>query len=275
MNRTKIIIALFVSLVAISCKKYLDIVPDNTLKLENIFNTRENAWEALAKVYSYMPQDDKVHLTSWTLGDEWVGRLDLNNNTGDLRAMRIMRGLQTESDPQLGLWSGTQGGKKLYEAIRQADVFLTNIDQVKDMTETELKDWKAQVKMLKAHYMFLLIERYGPIVIPTVTASAESEKEELFIPRSKVEDCFNYVINLMNEAIPDLKEKANATELGQIDQVVAKAIKAKILFYRASPFFNGNQEYFGDFLDHDGQPFFPYNMTKKNGKPLLMLLTKR
>lgn len=264
MKLYKLFVFTFLITTIISCKKYLDVVPDNTLRLEDIFDQKADAWNALAKVYSYIPQDDKVHLTSWTLGDEWVGRLDLNENTGDLRAMRIMRGLQSQSSPQLGLWSGTQGGKPLYQAVRQADVFLANIDNVRDMTEEEIKDWKAQVKMLKAYYFFLLVQHYGPVVIPEKTATPESEKEELFIPRTKVEDCFNYIMSLVNEAIPDLKEKAVENDLGQIDQVVAKAIKARILFFRASPFFNGNNEYFGDFLDEDGQPFFPlqYNNDK-------------
>lgn len=251
---------------AISCSKYLDIVPDNTLKLENIFDLKQDAYNALAKVYSFMPQDDKVHLSSWTLGDEWIGRLDLNNNLGDLRAMRIMRGLQSQTDPQLGLWSGTQGGKPMYQGIRQADVFLANIDRVRDMTDGERKDWKAQVKILKAYYLFLLVQRYGPIVLPIKTASPESEKEDLFIPRSKVEDCFNFIIALVNESIPDLKEKASENDLGQVDQVAAKAIKARILFFRASPFFNGNSEYFGDFVDHDGKPFFPLQYDNEKWK---------
>ncbi len=266
MKYLKPIVFIIVLITGFSCKKYLDIVPDNTLRLENIFELKEDAWNALAKVYGYMPQDDKVHLTSWTLGDEWIGRLDLDNNVGDLRAMRIMRGLQSESSPQLGLWSGTQGGKPMYQAVRQADVFLSNIDRVRDMMDAEKKDWKAQVKMLKAYYLFLLMQRYGPIVIPEKTASPESEKEELFLPRLKVEDCFNYILNLVNESIPDLKEKAGENDLGQIDQVVAKAIKARILFFRASPFFNGNSEYFGDFVDHDGQPFFPLEYNREKWK---------
>ncbi len=253
----------------ISCKKYLDIVPDNTLRLENIFNLKQDAWDALAKVYSFIPQDDKVHLTSWTLGDEWIGRLDLNDNTWDLRAMRIMRGLQSQSSPELGLWSGTECGKPLYQAVRQADVFLANIDRVKDMTDDEKKDWKAQVKMLKAYYLFLLVQHYGPIVLPVKTASPESEKDDLFMPRSKVEDCFNFILKLANEAIPDLKERAAENDLGQIDQVVAKAIKARILFFRASPFFNGNNEYFGDFMDHDGKPFFPLTYNKEKWKEVI------
>ncbi|PVD51818.1 RagB/SusD family nutrient uptake outer membrane protein [Terrimonas sp.] len=264
----KRILIIIIGLAAVfsSCKKYLDVVPDNTLKLENIFDLKKDAWNALAAAYSYIPQDDQTHITTWTLGDEWVGRLDLNDNAGNLRAMRIMRGLQSVTSPQLGLWSGTEGGKALYQGIRQTDIFLANIDKVRDMSDQEKADWKAQVKFLKAYYSFLLIRQYGPIVISENVITPESGKDELFLPRTKVEDCFNYVLNLMNEAIPDLKERAGENDLGQIDQVAAKAIKARVLFYRASPFYNGNQEYFGDFYDADGEPFFPLQYNKEKWK---------
>src|SRR5690606_11996526 len=84
-----------------SCTKYLDVVPDNTLKLEDIFTLKEDAYNALAKVYSYLPNDERTHVTTWTLGDEYVGRLDLNNNTDNLRGIRIMRGLQSQTN-QIG-----------------------------------------------------------------------------------------------------------------------------------------------------------------------------
>src|SRR5690606_9178436 len=262
------IVVVLLSMMA-SCTKYLDVVPDNTLKLENIFDLKENAWDALARVYSYIPRDDNTHLTSWTLGDEWVGRLDLTDVVGTLRAIRIMRGLQSPSDPQLGYWSGTQGGKHLYQGIRQADVFLANIDNVRDMTDEEKRDWSAQVKFLKAYYCFLLVQRYGPIVIPDKMITPEATSEELFLPRSKVEDCFNFILELMDEAIPNLKERATSNEYGQVDQVAAKAIKARVLYFRASPFFNGNQEYFGDFMDYDGQPFFPLVYDNEKWKPAI------
>lgn len=265
-NKKLLIIILGFTAVFSSCKKYLDVVPDNTLKLEDIFNLKRDAWQALAAAYSYIPQDDQTHLTTWTLGDEWIGRLDLSDNSWDLRAMRIMRGLQSVTNPQLGLWSGTEGGKPLYRGIRQTDIFLDNIDKVIDMSEKEKADWKAQVKFLKAYYTFLLIRQYGPVVLPNTIITPESGKDELFQPRSKVEDCFSFVLNLINEAIPDLKERAGENDLGQVDQIVAKAIKARILFFRASPFYNGNQEYFGDFNDADGQPFFPLQYNKEKWK---------
>lgn len=262
----KIIILSSVLAFTTSCNEYLDVVPDNTVRLEDLFDLKEDAWNALAKVYSYMPANDHTHNTTWTLGDEWIGRLDLNANLNHLRAMRIMRGLQSATSPQLGIWSGTQGAKPMYEGIRQADVFLANIDNVRDMSDLEKKDWKAQVKFLKAYYLFLLVQRYGPVVLPEEMVTPEATSDQLFLPRSKVEDCFNYIITLMNEAVPDLTERAAENDMGQVDQVAAKAIKARVLFFRASPFFNGNKEYFGDFFDSDGQPFFPLTYDKEKWK---------
>ncbi|RIJ46780.1 RagB/SusD family nutrient uptake outer membrane protein [Maribellus luteus] len=263
---TRILVIIYILSVIPSCTEYLDVVPDNTITLEDLFKKKEEAWDALAKVYNYMPSDDETHNTSWTLGDEWLGRLDLNDNTGHLRGIRIMRGLQSANSPLLGNWSGTGGGRPLYEGIRQANVFLAHIDNVPDMTDLERADWKAQVKFLKAYYNFLLVQRYGPIVIADELITADASPEQLFLKRSKVDECFDYIITLMDEAIPDLKEKAPATLLGQVDQLVAKAIKARVMLFRASPFFNGNMEYFGDFVDADGQAFFPLQYDKEKWK---------
>jgi len=268
MKQYKIIffVIMLFSLLLPACSNYLNVVPDNTLTLEAIFTKKESAYDALAKVYNYIPHESDTHGTTWSLGDEYVGRLDYNDNVGSLRAIRIMRGLQTATDPELGNWSGTQGAKPLYQGINQCNIFLHYIDLVKDMTETEIKDWKAQVKFLKAYYCFLLVQHYGPIVLPDETViDPSASSASLFKSRVKVDSCFNYIVNLMNEAIPDLSERADATtSAGQVDQIAAKAIKARVLLFRASPFFNGNKEYFGDFYDHDSQPFFPmeYNVNK-------------
>src|SRR5690606_22741908 len=249
-----------------SCSDYLDVVPDNTLTIEDLFKQKEEAWNALAKSYSYLPQVDETHTSLWTAGDEWLGRLDLNQNTNHLRGIRVMRGLQSVSDPILGSWSGTNAGQPLYEGIRQANVFLENIDAVPDMNEKEKADWKAQVTFLKAYYSFLLMQRYGPIIISDKLLQADATKEELFQKRSTVEECFDFIVGLMDEAIPNLKERASSTDLGQVDQVVAKSIKARVLVFRASPFFNGNVEYFGDFVNQDGEPFFPLEYDKEKWK---------
>ncbi|GHV66257.1 hypothetical protein FACS1894199_09290 [Bacteroidia bacterium] len=243
-----------------SCADYLDVVPDNVVTLEDIFSRKSEAWNALAKVYSYMPQDDRVNLTSWTLGDDYQV-FENNTNATFCYAPLVMQGQQITSEPLLGNWTGAgagiTGGKPLYQGIRVCNIFLQHIDGVGDMSDTEKKQWAAQAKFMKAYYHFLLLQKYGPIIISDKIVSAEARGDEMFPKRSKVEDCFNYIIRLLDEAIPYLELKTSTTTLGQVDQLAATAIKARVLFFRASPFFNGNKDFYEGFLDHDGEPFFP------------------
>jgi hypothetical protein len=243
-----------------SCREYLNVVPDNTLTLEDIFAVKEEAYNALAKVYSYLPHEDIADESSWLLGDEYVGRLRYSNREDRLRAIGIMKGLQTVGNPRLGIWSGTGGGSTLmYRGISICNIFIDRIDMVHDMSELEKADWKAQAKFMKAYYHFLLLQRYGPIVIADKQITADAPESEVFPSRSKVDDCFDYIIKVMDDAIPDLQLRRESADLGQVDQLVAAAIKARVLLFRASPFYSGNREFYEDFLDHDKQPFFPVN----------------
>ncbi|MDR3244920.1 MAG: hypothetical protein LBT50_00625, partial [Prevotellaceae bacterium] len=64
-----------------SCREYLNVVPDNTLTLDNVFSVKEEAYNALAKVYSYMPFDNHINYTDWWLGDEWVTPTSYDNTS--------------------------------------------------------------------------------------------------------------------------------------------------------------------------------------------------
>jgi len=276
MKQFKIIfpVIMFFILLLPSCANYLDVVPDNVRTLEDLFINKESAYDGLARVYWYLPRESDTHETTWSLGDEYIGRLDLNNTTGNLRAIRIMRGLQESGWPQLGLWSGSNGAKALYQGMNQCEIFLHYVDLVKDMEETEINEWKAQVRFLKAYYCWLLVQKYGPIVLPEEKIiDPDVSSAGLFKPRTKVDECFDYILNIMDEAIPDLAPFATTNNKGQIDQVAAKAIKARVLLFRASPFFNGNREYYGDFYDHDGQPFFPQEYDNNKWKDAVDALT--
>lgn len=269
MKRYKYILIIWVVISLGSCSDYLDVVPDNTMKLENVFATKEDAWNGLAKIYSYLPADNMTHTTLWSLGDDFIGRIDasVQDDAGQLRAERIMRGLQTTGDPLLGNWSGNNGGKRYYEAIRSCNVFLQYIKDTRNMTDVERADWTAQAKFLKAYYHFLLLQKYGPIILSDAVTMPDATADDLFFSRSKIDDCFDYIINLIDEAIPGLKEISGNLELGMVDQISAKAIKARILLFRASPFFSGNRTFYGDFLDPvDNKPYFPIDDSEARTK---------
>jgi len=267
----KLIVIFFISAIIYvpSCKEYLDIVPDNAVSLEYFYSTRDNAIKGLAKAYSYLPNIGHRDQSMWLMSDEYLGRTDWWNNEERYMAERIIRGYQNEQDPFVGDWSGTRGGKPLYEAIRQCNIFLENINNVKDMTQEEVVIWSAQVKFLKGYYHFLLLQKYGPIIIRNKSIPLDAPKEELYRPRQKIEECFTEILKMIDEAIPNLKIKSDSQDAGQIDQIGAKAIKARILLFRASPFYNGNSEYYEKFRDHDDQPFFPMTYNREKWKDVI------
>jgi hypothetical protein len=247
---------LFVAL-SVACRDYLNIVPDNTQTLEDFFLNREIATTALAKVYSYLPNIHEINNTPFLLGDDYIDCLDNQNRDADVNGIRIMRGKQNSEHPLLNFWEGGNGGRPMYQAIRAANIFLENVESVPDLSAREKADWIAQVKFLKAYYHFVLLQYYGPIIIQDVSLPLDALSEDLFQYRSKIEVCFDYIIKTIDEAIPNLKERASENDLGQVDRGAALAMKARIMLYRASPFYNGNSEFYGNFLDRDGQPFFP------------------
>ena len=255
-----------------SCRDYLDVVPDNTLTLEDIFSTRTQAYNALAKVYSYLPREDWSDRTTWFLGDEYMSRqrYTYESLSSRVRSMQIMRGLQVTGRPMLGIWGGTGGLDNVsqYQGINVCNVFIDNIDNVFDMDQTEKADWKSQVKFLKAYYHFLLLQRYGPIAIADKQIAPDSPLEDLYPYRAKVDDCFDYIIRTIDESISDLVLRRTSTELGMVDKLAAYAIKARVMLFRASPFYSGNSMQYSDFLDHNKEPFFPIydDAQKSKGK---------
>jgi hypothetical protein len=262
----KISLLVIAAMCFVSCNKYLDIVPDQVTKVEDLFATKTDAIDALAKIYWYLPVLDNMHESPFLLGDEYVYEREDKNAPEKVVAQQIMRDLQSSNTPLMGVWEGKGGGKHLYVGIRHCDLVLQHIDLVFDMSEREKNEMKAQVKFLKAYYAFMLIKQYGPIIIPQYLETDETDPDKLFRPRASIDESFDYVINLMKEAIPDLRVKVPLAEYGQVDQTVAKSILARVLVFRASPFFNGNVDLFSTFKNIDGTHFFPQEYDKEKWK---------
>ncbi|GAP71328.1 RagB/SusD domain-containing protein [Candidatus Symbiothrix dinenymphae] len=261
-----------------ACSDYLDIVPDNTLTLDDVFAVKKDAYNALAKLYYYLPPDPSMHYTSWMLGDEYLPPLD-QVAPNYLFYIQAMKGLNSATRPLMSHWSGTPTNNNvsvpsLYQAINSIYVFLSNIDKVHDMDATEKKDWKAQAKFLLGYYNFILVRQTGPIVLKKSETTPTASDDELYPHRATIDECFNFILQCMNEAIPDLEEERVGADLGQIDRIGAAAIKARVLFFRASRFYNGNSEFYSTFTNHNGEHFFPQTYDKEKWKDAIDAIDK-
>lgn len=246
MKSIKILLILLSLGVSFSCKKYLDVIPDNLATIESAFSSRTTAEKYLFTCYSYLPAHGNTHHAAFTIGDElWMNTPQWAPFYFNQAFEEIALNQQNWVDPALNYWDGAKGGDPLFRAIRDCNIFLENIVAVPGMQDYEKNRWIAEVKFLKAYYHFYLIQMYGPIPLIKENIPVDADKETLKVKRDPVDSCFNYVVQLLDQASPDLPEiiTSETSERGRITKPIALTVKAYILVTAASPLFNGNPDY--------------------------------
>ncbi|HEX5552129.1 MAG TPA: RagB/SusD family nutrient uptake outer membrane protein, partial [Chitinophagaceae bacterium] len=265
------VIALFavLSLGGTSCKKYLDIVPDNIATIDNAFTLRSTAERYLVTCYSFIPPESDLPYSTLLSGDElWlpIDPLPTYEFVAD-ESWGIALGRQNVNAPLLDYWNGPLGISGLWEGIRDCNIFLEHIMKVPGMTNVEKKQWAAEAKFLKAYYHFSLLRMYGPIPVIKANLPISASIDEVKVQRQPVDSVFGYIVQLLNEAAADLPVRVidENQDLGRATKLVALSLKAKVLVYEASPLFNGNKDYAG-FDNKDGTPLFPAGVSLQKWK---------
>lgn len=243
-----------------SCSDYLDIVPDNIATIDKSFETRNSTEGYLFTCFSYLPNPlDPGSNPALFGGDEMWWKLELNDAANNYN--KLARGEQSAIEPLYNFWDGENGGKNLWNGIRDCNIFLENVNTPPDLQEYERKQWIAEVKFLKAYYHYYLFQLYGPIPIMDKNLPVSVDPEEVRLYRNTVDEVVDYICNLLDEAKADLPLRIQQmiTSAGRPTQPMALALKAKVLTLAASPLFNGNKDYEG-YKDNRGINIFGDNV---------------
>ncbi|MEJ2883277.1 RagB/SusD family nutrient uptake outer membrane protein [Pedobacter sp. GR22-6] len=256
---SKILYIAVMALSMLSCKKYLNVTPDNVGTIDYAFRNRNEAENYLFGCYNTLQQLQNPWFdAAFTTSGEIVFPNNLRDNQGvNPVGFNMLRGVQTTGNPGLNYWDGLEGGQAMFQAIRRCNIMLENIDKPIDLGESEKKRWIAEAKFLKAYYHFYLFRMYGPIPITDKNLPITSSPEEVKVKRAPVDSVVNFIVRLLDEAAPDLpiRIQNQAQELGRITSIIALSVKAQVLMTAASPLFNGNRDYVG-FSNKDGELLF-------------------
>ena len=242
----------------IGCADYLDVVPDNLATLEIAFKNKASAEKYLFTCYSFMPETGKVGTDpGLDVGDEVWYFTDASTDFTNKTTFWIAKGQQNTNSPLVDYWNGANWGKAMFQGLRDCNIFIDNVDKVPNLSAYEKVKWKAEVKVLKAYYHFWLMRMYGPIPIIKENIPVSAKEDEVRVSRDKIDDIVTYITSLIDEAAADLplNIQNEASEMGRVTRPAALAIKAKILAFAASPFFNGNTDY-ANFKNAEGEHYF-------------------
>jgi len=240
-----------------SCKKYLDIIPDNIADVEMIFDLRVTAERYLFTLYASLPSNGQLSTYNQNIGalagNEFVYSANLMNTIGPFA---IARGLQNSTNPYADYWNSASK-KSPFQSIRDCNIFIENLHRVPDMPNQEKLKWIAEAKFLKAYYHFLLFKMYGPIPIIDKNISLSASSEEIFVYRRPVDEVVKFMVNLLDESAKDLDPVilSRVDQLGRVTKSTALMLKAYILITAASPLYNGNAD-FQDIKNNTGESLF-------------------
>mgnify|MGYP000182267763 FL=1 len=233
-----------------SCSDYLNVDKffNDRMSLEDVFKSEDYSERWLATSFSFLAGSNsevasKGHTPFCFADDMYFGDRD------DFYK-RLKNGEYGEGDQQ-GSWGAC------YEGIRQASIFINNIDINEDFTQETIADYKAQARFVRAYYYWLLLRKYGPIpLLPEEGLDYTESYDNLACARSTYDECANYIASEMALAAKDLPLERGSLSIARPTRGAALAARARALLYAASPINNprpSDTEKFVDLVDDQGK----------------------
>lgn len=235
-----------IALVVLSCDKDpLDITPDGRITLEDVFQDEDQTEAYLNSVYQNIPNYFwQYQFFAFMAGssdeaeDSDVGNEGLNVNWDWISGT-----LTPSFDPLAQSGPGTGRGNDHYpnfwSGIRDANVFLANVETANIPNERNRERFTAEARLLRAFYYWELIKQYG--AMPIVTEPFDPAFDYTTLTRPTFQEGVDFIVKEVEEAIanPELPMRiTDEGERGRFTKAVGYAIKSQALLYNASPLWN-------------------------------------
>lgn len=224
---------------------FLEKPSGSDVTIDTIFGSKNYAERALARSYKGLPYGV---MYSWAEGEDKLG-VDLLESTTDLSHSFLGWGNEAEiyyngkydaSTSHVTYAQYSYTGDNGWKGIRNAYIFIENVDRVPDMTEKEKQVRKAEAKMVIAVHYTQLMRHFGGL--PWVE-KALYPGEDYNRPRLTIEETVNNIVQLCDEAATDLPMTVSAEDDGRFTKAAALGLKVRVLLFAASPLFNDDQPY--------------------------------
>ena len=244
MKKKNILLSVCIAIALGSCSDYLDVEKDlkDRMTLDEVFTSRDYTEQWLAGAYRYVSN----YNADMGYGGEWPFAFadDIYHPT-----------YKSFAEKSYGESTYQTSYGYCYQGIRQASVFIQNVDKCEAISVEERADMKAQARFIRAFYYWKLLQKYGPIPLIPEDAGQDYTKpyEELYLPRNTYDECVEYISNEMVEAARYLPVKRETFNIARPTKGAALGYRARALLYAASPLMNGNDDnYAASLVDDKG-----------------------
>ncbi|MCG6189215.1 RagB/SusD family nutrient uptake outer membrane protein [Maribellus maritimus] len=239
------ILMLTLILATTSCDDILDQKAVDAFNEESVFQDINLTKAFLGKCYDYIGGDDNDGSNNATLGlreDILAGATDECLCIHRPGSYPSIKGIMTPDElGHFGGWRFSWVTWRLYNNIKNVNLFLANVDEV----PTETNDEADQLAIMKGEAYFIrafdfanLMRSYGGVVL--TTDAFELEQDFLSIQRSSIDETLAQILDDCDKAIAALPE--SGMEQGRATKGAAAALKSRILSWSTGELMNGGYE---------------------------------
>lgn len=211
----------FVTLMAFSCKKDLDVAPQNIIQDATVFSNESAITAYLASLYNDLPIED-FNFHPYT---------GFNSNSQYYMPNLTDEAMNCLNDDRQDIGSGVSLGWWGYGSVRNVNQFIADVPSA-NFTQSEKNEWLGEAKFILAYYYWGMVKRYGGVpLVTTVENYTGSNLAELQVPRNTEKDCYDFIGKTLDDAIALLPETSDGT---RANKYVAFALKSRVMLYAAS-----------------------------------------
>lgn len=222
---------------------FLEKPVSDELNMDTVFGNKLYAEQQLMNVYRSLPDHTPIDgRLSWAPLESITDLADCIKGAGTA----YHAGNLSAADASAGAYSmdytgyNPTGNFSAVYGIRQAHIFLENIDRVPDMTEEEKTRRKGEAKLIIAYHYVDMLRNYGGM--PWID-HAYTPDENMQMTRLTVAEAVEKIGTLLDEAARMLPWSVSAEDAGRMTGAGAMGLKSRMMTFVASPLFNSDQPY--------------------------------
>ena len=204
-----------------SCLDLLDTYPKDSVNSATFWKSKTDVELALAGCYK--------HLRSSTYLSQLKPYLDCMTDNGYC----WQNSHSSFSEIKTGILNASTGGvvsniyNGMYKGITACYIFLENFEAKKEIlnySENESNHIIAEVRFLRAYYLFELVQRFGGVIIYDKVPTVADSK----IKQCTKEESLQYIIADLDFAIKNLPDEVYA---GHVVRNTAKGLRARVALF--------------------------------------------
>jgi len=230
-----------------SCDDVLDITPDGRMTQTDVFNNVDYTESYVNSMYEYIRKygvnyhyysflaafeddgtDSQVPTDTWHQVQRWN-----QGNTTSSADLPFSSGKTGLHYNDMDIWGTAYGG------IRKTNIYLANANENNVPDAAKRGQYRAEAKVLRAHYYFDLMKNYGGVPLFDTDITLKTDFSD--VTRASFQECTDFVVKDCDDAIaePNLPFRTTVEgERGRMTKAIAYFIKASVLLFNASPLWN-------------------------------------